>query len=104
MASRPILSEKQFQAQVVALANLFGWRIFHTFDSRRSEPGFPDLVMARKGRIVFAELKVGKNKPTLNQLRWLAVLGLCPGVIARCWYPEDWDEIEAVITGRGKGK
>lgn len=92
-------SEKQFQSQVHQLAKMWHWEAYHTFDSRRSESGFPDSVLAKRGRIIFAELKVEPNVPTPAQLRWLAVLGLCPGVIARCWYPDDWPEIEAILTG-----
>lgn len=99
MPSKPKLTEKQFQAQVVALAKLCGWKCYHTHNSRHSAPGFPDLVLARRGQIVMAELKVGKNKPSAAQRDWLAELALCP-VIARLWYPEDWKEIEAILTGK----
>ena len=38
-----LLNEKKFQSQVVRIAKVFGWLCYHTYDSRRSEPGFPDL-------------------------------------------------------------
>jgi VRR-NUC domain len=57
-----IISEKQFQAQVVELARLGGWLLYHTHDFRRSAPGFPDLVMVRPPRLVFAELKTEKGR------------------------------------------
>ncbi len=41
------LYEKPFQAQVVELARLSGWLTYHTHDSRRSQSGFPDLVLVR---------------------------------------------------------
>ena len=47
------MTEKQFMAQVVELAKLKGWLVYHTYDSRRSEPGFPDLCMVRKGTCLF---------------------------------------------------
>lgn len=40
-------SEKQFEAAVVEYSKLNGWLSFHAFDSRRSEPGFPDRVFVR---------------------------------------------------------
>lgn len=39
--------ERDFQAAVMELARLLGWRVYHTWDSRKSEPGFPDLVLVR---------------------------------------------------------
>ena len=64
------MTEKQFQASVVQCAVLMGWMVYHPHDSRKSEPGFPDLTMARghktddgvESRLVFAELKVSEGK------------------------------------------
>ena len=67
-------TEKQWQATVTQLAQTLGWMVYHTHDSRRSEPGFPDLVLARD-RIVaaYAELKTDKPSSVLSdsQVRWL---------------------------------
>ena len=46
---------------VVDLARTLGWRVYHTYDSRRSQPGFPDLVLVRE-RILFLELKSETGK------------------------------------------
>ena len=49
-----------------------GWLYYHTQDSRRSQPGFPDLVMLRGKRQVVAELKRQKGaKPSEKQQNWL---------------------------------
>lgn len=94
------ITEKEFLAQIKALAKLHGWRVYHTHDSRRSDPGFPDLVLVRRGRLIFAELKVGKNKMTLPQVDWLADLGLVGGrVETYCWHPNDWAAIEKILAG-----
>ena len=66
------LTEKQFQAQVVQLAKLCGWLVYHTFDSRRSAPGFPDLRMIRAGVLLAIELKVGNNRCSPQQFAWLS--------------------------------
>lgn len=87
------LSEAQFQAKVVALARANAWAAYHTHDSRRSEAGFPDLVMLRRGRLVVAELKVGSNKTTADQDKWLALFADLPGARVFRWRPEDWSEI-----------
>ena len=92
------ISERTFQTQVVRLAKLNGWQVYHTHDSRRSEPGFPDLVMARE-RVVFAELKAAKGKPTDTQLAWLKTLSDA-GAETHLWRPADILDV-AVILGRG---
>lgn len=70
MHAKPI-TEKQFMGQVIQLAKLFGWLIYHTHDSRRSVAGFPDLILLRGGRLLVVELKVGKNRATADQQAWL---------------------------------
>lgn len=68
------LSERDFQAQVVQLAQLHGWLAYHTFDSRRSAAGFPDLVLVRGPELIFAELKTDHGTVRAEQDRWLASL------------------------------
>ncbi len=95
-------SEASFQAAVIAFARLHRWRAYHTADSRRSEEGFPDLVLVRGSRLVFAELKVGSNTASAAQREWLAALGAVAEVTdgaVECylWYPSSWPEIERVL-------
>ncbi|MDP9476328.1 MAG: VRR-NUC domain-containing protein [Actinomycetota bacterium] len=97
---RPSLSEKAFQAQVVALARMQGWRVYHAHDSRRSEPGFPDLCMVRSPRVVYAELKTETGKLSPDQVCWLEELKACPGVETFVWRPSDWDEAREALTRR----
>jgi hypothetical protein len=68
------MSEKEFQAQVVQLATYYGWRVYHTHDSRRSAAGFPDLVLVRPPELIFAELKTEKGRIRPEQADWLADL------------------------------
>ena len=96
-ASAPLRTEKQFQANVVKAARTLGWLCYHTHDSRRSEKGFPDLTMVRRDRLLFAELKVGKNKLTPDQQDWLGSL-LRAGQEAFVWRPEDWAEIVETLS------
>lgn len=86
--------------QVVTLARICGWATYHTRDSRRSDEGFPDLVLVHPTRrvVVVAELKVGKNQPTGAQRAWLQMLAAA-GVEAYRWWPTDWSEIEQVLRG-----
>jgi hypothetical protein len=95
-------NEASFEQTVEDMAALFGWHLYHTRDSRGSKAGFPDLVMTKKGRLVFAELKQVGKKPTAAQWVWLKLLGLVETatggiVLVRWWTPEDWPEIERVL-------
>ena len=87
------ITEKQFQQQIINLAQLFGWLTYHNPDSRRSTPGFPDLVLARNKTIIFAELKTTRGRTTKHQKRWAEHLPH-----HRTWRPDNWPEIEATLT------
>ena len=91
-----LVSERAFQATVVETAKLLDWRVFHTFDSRRTEPGFPDLVLVRD-RVLFAELKTERGRVTAEQAAWIADLRAADADV-RLWRPSDWREIEQVLA------
>ena len=104
-------TEKQFQQMVLQLAKLHGWRTAHFRPAMQRDgkwvtavagdgKGFPDTVLVKGGRLIFAELKVGRNKPTAEQRLWLAALGAVPGVTAALWTPADWDAIETVLGAK----
>ena len=91
--------EKAFLAQVQALARLNGWRVYHTHSSMHSAKGFPDLVMVKAGRLVFAELKAQRGQTTREQEDWLAALGdVFPEMVeVFVWRPGDWDQVTDVL-------
>lgn len=93
-------SEKEFQSAVIALAKQNGWIVHHHFDSRRSEPGWPDLVLIRDGRLLIRELKTEIGEESPEQIVWLAALRSC-GVDAETWRPSQWGTI-AEILKRGR--
>jgi hypothetical protein len=99
---RSSMTEAQLLAAVRLLGQRTGWALtYHTYDSRRSEPGWPDLVLLhpRRRRVVFAELKREGEHPTADQQAWLDGLASC-GLEVACWRPTDLDdEIPAVLTG-----
>jgi hypothetical protein len=94
---RPRISEKEFQAQVLDFARLSGWLCYHTHDSRRSAPGFPDLVLVRPPVVVFAELKAEAGRVRVEQEVWLKALASSESVEAVLWRPRDWPEIEQTL-------
>lgn len=64
-------SEAAFQVQVLNLAGFHSWRCYHTHDSRRSQKGFPDLVLIRPPELIFAELKTDSGRVRPEQQQWL---------------------------------
>ena len=97
MKTLDTLTEKDFMQNVLDLARLTGWRCYHTHDSRRSEAGFPDLCLARRGRLVFAELKTASGRVTDAQRQWLGALSACPGLEVHVWRPADWPAVREVL-------
>ena len=120
-----MMTEKQFQQQIVDLARLQGWLIHHSRPAQnrrgqwatpiQGDKGFPDLVLARGGRIIFAELKMEKAKLTSEQKTWLQHLRPAlsdidvrltihkTAIRFRCWSevylwcPSDWPDIERTL-------
>lgn len=90
------ITEKQWQAQVVYLARLFGYRIYHPWLSIRSERGWPDLAIFRPGRFLLAELKSDTGKLTDAQLRMIADL-TAAGVEVYVWRPRDIDRVMEIL-------
>ena len=126
------MSEAEFQRLVIQTAQLYGWLVFHARSTRISQAdgtvrhatamagqaGFPDLVLSRGGRLMFLELKVGRNRPKPNQVAWLNSLsGLdcsaafwvsfdvfpseCCSVsqMVAVVYPRHWDWLLAMLRG-----
>lgn len=102
-------TERSFQNCVIHLAQLHGWHVMHQRPARverkgktswrtaiEGNAGFPDLVLARHGVVICAELKSNKGKLSESQQHWLVHLG----ALARVWRPEDWDDIHDELTAR----
>ena len=99
--------EQDFQDALIARAKTQGWLVFHarrsSMDGRwathlQGHPGFPDLVLARRGRLLFLELKTMRGRTTDGQRRWLAELAQVPGVEARVVCPSDWPVIDQLLA------
>ena len=90
-------SERCFMARVIKVAEDNGWMVYHTHDSRRSEPGYPDMHCVRGQQEVYAELKRIGCHITAEQYFWgLALIEL--GRDWRLWTPLDWAEIVSTLT------
>lgn len=124
--------EADWQASVIDLAHLYGWRVAHFRKVRVQRPngsiyhetpaaadgvGFPDLVLVRPPRLVFAELKTDTGRLRPEQETWLDLLrgvadsverntglaedygaGLRPAVEVHVWRPRDADEVARVLV------
>ena len=91
------MSEADFQKQVVAFAEALGWHVYHTHDSRRSNPGWPDLAMVRRHRLLLWELKTEKGRVTPEQRDFLERLQGVAVVEVDLRRPSDWPRIEEAL-------
>lgn len=102
---KPRLLESEFQQQVIEYAQGNGFIVAHFRPARilrdgievwvtpvaADGKGFMDLVFAKAGIMIAAELKVHPNKPSEDQEKWIRESG------AYLWYPEDWPTIRQVL-------
>ncbi len=105
-------NEHDFTDAVLTMAKIRGWKRMHVRPGRvirhgqekyetpfkADGKGWPDLFLIHRktGRIVVAELKSVKGKPTPEQVEWLELFKLA-GIHAAIWTPLMWDEIDRVL-------
>lgn len=113
LAGKPLpLSESAFQTQVIDLAHACGFMVAH-FRAARTQSGtrwmtpvqadgagFPDLVLAKPGRCIFAELKADDGRMSEDQTRWMLALD---GQEKYVWRPRDFQLIEGTLRLREVG-
>lgn len=99
------MTEEQLKAAVLELATMYQWKVFSVTNSTRlikkgngfirvkninpQGNGFPDLVLVRRGQIIFVELKQDGRYPELEQKEWLAALAVGGPVQTFVWRPKD---------------
>jgi hypothetical protein len=94
------MPEGTLLATIRALATPYGWLIYHTYDSRKSEPGFPDTVLTDGESLLMYELKDNHRKPTHEQETWLSLLAHTGKVECGIWRPRDLPAITERLTRR----
>lgn len=83
------ISEIELQRSLIEVAEMFGWKCHHENDSRRSNPGLPDLICAHpRHGIVFIELKSERGYLRQPQKAWRDVL-IAGGVPYYVFRPRD---------------
>ncbi len=96
-----LMTERQLLDAVRQACRWGGLLTFHAYDSRRSEPGFPDLVIVGPTSLLFRELKGERGRATAAQRRWLHQLTEA-GADADIWRPCDWpDRVLVELAGIG---
>jgi VRR-NUC domain. len=97
------MSEDDLLRNVIILCKFFRLRTAHfrpgqTRSGRWVTPvqgdgkGFPDLVIAGPGGLLFRELKTEKGRLTPDQQAWQAVLASAGADVA-VWRPRDWPDL-----------
>ena len=105
-ASRPELTEKQFQHTITEGLTYCGWAYNHVFRSQMKDgrwrttttaKGFPDLQAVKPGFILVIEVKADKGRFEPGQEKWLAMFHDA-GALSWCLRPRDsWEDIASWI-------
>lgn len=113
-AVRDAWTEQEFTDAVIALFQEHGWLVHHDRPARtekgwrtavQGDAGFPDIVAAKDGWVVFAELKSGGGRVTASQDAWLTAIGVTHNEKyeftheVAVWQPSDWLVIERIARG-----
>ena len=103
------MSEDVLLESVIALARALGWKVHHCRPARKldgswstpvqGDPGYPDLTLAKVGRLMFVELKSERGSLSAQQRAWLNILEREAEVWV--WKPHDWlsGEVESQLRG-----
>jgi hypothetical protein len=85
------MTEAELQRLVAEACVRLKLHHYHTFDSRRSEPGWPDSVIVGSS-IIYRELKSRDGVLTPAQRRWGSRIERAGGDWA-VWRPVDWQNM-----------
>lgn len=91
------MSEEDWLQHVTRFARYHGWLTYHTYDSRRSSEGFPDLVLCRSPRLIIAELKNEKGVLRGAQAGWRDQLEGVTEFSYSLWRPTDERIVEDLL-------
>ena len=91
--------ESDFQTWLRDRALAQGWRFYHTWSSKRSDPGYPDTHLVQGVYDVMAELKMPGELPEPAQIMWLTALQEARVGIATHWACLWMPDMEEAILG-----
>jgi VRR-NUC domain. len=96
MSTATTMTERQLQDAIIEAAKRMNWLCYHVYDSRRSVPGFPDLVLLKGQRMMVLELKTDKGRVRPEQHVWLDAF-VQAGITAKIIRPADLDDVLAQL-------
>ena len=99
-------SEAAFTSAVIEFARGLGWLVHHCRPGRtakgwatpiQGDAGFPDLVLIRDTRVIFAELKgidirERRGKLRFSQSQWILALARAGAEFYEWWPDSNWQE------------
>lgn len=99
------ITEANWMNLVAEYARVHGWLVAHFRPSlsggkhmtavQYDGAGFLDLVMVRKGELIFAEVKREvRSEVTPEQARWIDELLTVEGIRVVVWRPSDWPKVQ----------
>jgi len=96
------MSEDDLLTAIVEAALFMGWLVHHDRRSdkalQQGSAGFPDLVLARNGKVKFLELKAAKGNLSTEQFAWQRALPPDHWAIEyRLVRPSDLDDVIASL-------
>lgn len=93
------MQEDELLRQILGCCREHDVYAFHVYDSRKTScNGFPDLVLAGKRGLLFAELKTEYGTLSSSQTDWKYRI-LASRNIYQLWRPGDLDHAESLIAG-----
>ena len=93
-------TEKALMQMIRGAAKLGGWLCYHTHDSRRSDPGFPDLVLVRPPDLLFVEVKAHNGRVSPEQQAWLEAINAAGIPAWLCRGIDSTDQLCRMLTAR----
>ena len=100
------ISEKDWQNQFGQMAMFLGWKYYHAPDNRPVHgriqnvvAGFPDCVLVKGKRLIFAELKKETGVVSEAQQLWLDAL-TATGVEVYVWRPSQMREVQQILSDK----
>jgi hypothetical protein len=87
------MNESQWQQRITDFCDILRLLWYHNPDSRRSNAGFPDLVIVGVRGMLYAELKAENGRVTAKQRTWHEALENA-GAEVHVWRPSHWREVE----------
>lgn len=104
------MSERDLQDLIIEIAQLNGWLLVHFRAARTKDgsyvtaiqghAGFPDLVLVRGERLLFAELKSKRGRVDQDQRNWLDRLAITERVEVYLWRPAHLEAIKQILSRR----